>query len=166
MKLNKKTLTLLGSLISLIIITILGAGTFPTQNNELRVLEVVDGDTFKTVVNGQKETIRILGINTPEVASGVTKEQCYGPEASAKSKNVLSGKVIRLEADETQTNRDKYDRLLRYVYLEDGTDYGKLLVSEGFAKEYTFKKAYAHQQEYKMAQFEAQQKSLGLWKCP
>src|SRR5579862_2677792 len=82
----------------------------------------VDGDTIAVNMNGAVETIRFIGVDTPETHKPNTPVQCYGPDAAAYTKARISqfGKV-RLQADSRDTNRDRYGRLLRYVYLPDGT---------------------------------------------
>lgn len=145
------------------------------------VVKVVDGDTI-TVQKGiddisLKQTIRLIGINTPETVDPRKKVECFGREASAKAKELLSGKMVRLEYDDTQDTRDKYGRGLAYVYinaLEDnssisanskGTEifFNKYMIASGFAYEYTYDKPYKYQKEFKEAQRNAEVKGLGLW---
>ncbi len=70
---------------------------------------------------------------------------------------------MTLEADPSQGERDKYARLLRYVYLPDGTSFNKIMISEGYAYEYTYNTPYKYQTEYKIAQKAAQNAKTGLW---
>lgn len=127
------------------------------------VTKVVDGDTIDVNIEGKIERLRLIGIDTPETVDPRKPVQCFGREASNKAKELLEGKKVRLESDETQDNRDKYDRLLRYVYLEDGTSYNKLIIMEGYAHEYTYNIPYKYQSEYKQAQKEAEVAQRGLW---
>jgi len=92
----------------------------------------VDGDTIAVNMNGSVETIRFIGVDTPETHKPNTPVQCYGPEAAAYTKQQISkfGKV-RLQADPLDTNRDVYGRLLRYVYLPDGTLLDEQLIKTG-----------------------------------
>lgn len=86
-----------------------------------------------------------------------------------QSERTLSGTVVRLESDPTQDTVDKYGRLLRYVYLQDGTDYGMKMIEEGFAYEYTYETPYKYQTQYKKAQANASRLQKGLWNpaaCP
>ncbi|MEK6881792.1 MAG: thermonuclease family protein, partial [Nanoarchaeota archaeon] len=110
------------------------------NNNKFKVSKVVDGDTIEVLVGDQKESIRFIGINTPETVDPRRPVECFGKEASNENKRLLEGKEVILEKDITE--RDKYQRLLRYVYLplSDGTllfvnDY---LVRQGFASVYTY----------------------------
>lgn len=133
------------------------------------VTQVIDGDTIQVVIDNKKETIRLIGIDSPETVDPRKPVQCFGKEASAKAKSILSGKSVRLESDPTQGERDKYQRLLRYVFLEDGTNFNKLMISEGYAHEYTYNIPYKYQSEFKQAQKEAEENKRGLWAdnaCP
>lgn len=133
-----------------------------TPSQGYKVTEVVDGDTIKVSINGSVETLRIIGLDTPETLDPRKPVQCFGKEASNKAKAFLTGKTVTLEADSTQGERDKYGRLLRYVFL-DGVDYGKMLISEGYAHEYTYKLPYKYQTAYKAAQASAEANKLGFW---
>lgn len=140
-----------------------------TQSGLYTVSSVIDGDTIQVIIDNKKETLRLIGIDTPETVDPRKPVQCFGKEASAKAKSLLSGKSVRLEADPTQGERDKYQRLLRYVFLEDGTNFNKLMISEGYAHEYTYNTPYKYQSEFKMAQKEAEASKVGLWAdnaCP
>ena len=95
------------------------------------VTRVVDGDTIEVrMPDGELERVRLLLVDTPEVFGGV---ECYGREASAFVRGLLpAGAVIRLERD--VTNRDSFGRLLRYLYLPDGTMLNERLVEGGYAE--------------------------------
>lgn len=127
------------------------------------VYKVVDGDTIKVFDGHSTNTVRLLGINTPEVKSGVTKEQCYGPEASAYSKSILTHKFVRLETDISQPDRDKYNRLLRYVYLPDGTFINDILVKEGYARVFD-KYPASKTPELTISQNLAKVHAAGMWR--
>lgn len=141
--------------------------TIPTQVSDLSfylVVRVVDGDTIQVDINGTKETVRLIGVDTPEVVDPRKPVQCFGRQASEFTKQNLTGKKVRLESDPTQSDRDKYHRLLRYVYLEDGTLFNKLLIEQGFAHEYTYQSnPYKFQLEFKNAEKEARENKKGLW---
>lgn len=137
--------------------------TASISNNTYRVVNVVDGDTIDVVINGKEERLRLIGIDTPETKDPRVGVECFGKEASEKTKQLLLGKYISLEADETQSDRDRYGRLLRYVFLEDGTNFNELMIQEGYANEYTYDSAYKYQQEFKNAEINARQEKKGLW---
>jgi micrococcal nuclease len=136
----------------------------PIKSELCEVVNVVDGDTIKVNINGATETLRLIGIDTPETVDPRKPVQCFGKEASNKAKEILTGKKVRLEADSTQDERDKYNRLLRYVYLEDGTFFNKLMIEEGYAHEYTYQSnPYKYQTEFKEAEKNARESKKGLW---
>ena len=124
------------------------------------VIRVVDGDTVKARVDGREESIRIIGINSPE---STTSTECFGAEASAKAKEFLEGKWIQLEKDESQSDRDKYGRLLRYIWFDEGTDFGRRMIEEGYAHEYTYDIPYNKQAQYKETEESSKNASRGLW---
>lgn len=128
-----------------------------------QVLKVVDGDTVAVQIDGKQEVLRLIGINTPETVDPRKPVQCFGTEASAKAKEILTGKQVSLEADDSQSDRDKYGRLLRYIYLEDGTNFNKLMIDEGYAYEYTYGTPYKYQADFKDAQQKAKESKKGLW---
>ncbi len=128
-----------------------------------RVVKVVDGDTIDVLINNKVERLRLIGINTPETVDSRKLVECFGKEASDKAKSLLSGKQVSLKNDSSQSDRDKYGRLLRYVFLEDGTNFNLLMIKEGYAYEYTYRVPYQYQLEFKQAQQEAMSKKFGLW---
>lgn len=137
--------------------------TLKMQGNLVKVEKVIDGDTIQVLVNGKMETIRLIGIDTPETVDSRKPVQCFGKEASAKAKEILAGKDVSLESDLTQGDKDKYGRLLRFVFLENGTSFNKMMIREGYAHEYTYSVPYKYQLEYKQAEKEARDNDLGLW---
>ena len=129
------------------------------------VVEVVDGDTIKAIVFGKVETIRLIGIDTPETVHPSEAVECFGPNASQAAR-VLRGRLVMLEADPSQGDRDRYGRLLRYVFL-DGRNFNRYLIAEGFAHEYTYDGPYRHQAEFKAAERQSRATGKGLWSsCP
>ena len=132
----------------------------PKEGVFYQVAGITDGDTLKIKIGNKTEKVRLIGIDTPETQK---QKQCYGKEASSKMQSLAQSKKVRLEADTSQDERDKYGRLLRYVFLEDGTDVGRTLVSEGYAHEYTYNKPYKYTGEYKLAESDAKLRSLGFW---
>ena len=127
------------------------------------VVKVVDGDTIDVSINGKVERVRLIGINTPETVDPRKPVECFGVEASNKAKSLLTGKKVVLEDDASQGERDKYGRLLRYVFLEDGTNFNLLMIRDGYAYEYTYNLPYKYQAEFKKAQKEAEVNRGGLW---
>lgn len=117
-------------LIFTVLIIISGCVTSSTPSGiEAEVLDVVDGDTVKTTLG----TVRVLGINTPELS------ECNGYEAKIRVEDLLKGKEkIYLENDSLADDTDRYGRLLRYIILPDGRDMGLILVEEGWANSFRY----------------------------
>ncbi len=125
------------------------------------VSHAIDGDTLE-LADGRR--VRYLGMDTPETVHPKKPVQCYGPEASAYNHSLVDSRVVRLVRDVEDT--DKYGRLLRYIYLEDGTFVNLALVSQGYARVYTWPPNIAHTKEFIAAQTRAQADHQGLWsKC-
>lgn len=127
------------------------------------VVRVVDGDTLTLNISGKTETLRLIGMDTPETVDPRKPVQCFAKEASDKAKATLTGKSVKIEADPSQGERDKYNRLLRYIFLEDGTSFNKMMIEEGYAHEYTYNSPYKYQSEYKEAETKARENKKGLW---
>jgi len=123
----------------------------------------IDGDTIAVNMNGEAETIRFIGVDTPETHKPNTPVQCYGELAAANTKSLIIkfGKV-RLQADPLDTNRDVYGRLLRYVYLPDGTLLDEKIIQNGYGFAYLgfpFEKA----DQFAADEKTAQATHIGLW---
>jgi len=145
--------------------SVLGETVNPTINpfELVEVVTIVDGDTIKVKLNNKTETVRLIGIDTPEVVDPRKEVQCFGKEASSKAKELLSGHKVKLEDDPTQGERDKYKRLLRYVFREDGLIFNDWMIRNGYAHEYTYDLPYKYQTQFKEAEKYARENNLGLW---
>ncbi len=140
--------------------------TLPTNTSDpslFLVTRVVDGDTIVVQINGAQEKIRLIGINTPETVDPRRPVECFGKEASAFTKSLLTNQQVRLESDPSQDNRDKYGRLLRYVFLTDGTLINEKIIAGGYGYEYTHHVPYRHQTEFKKTEQTARTQEKGLW---
>lgn len=132
-----------------------------SQLSELvKVVRVVDGDTINVEINGKTEPVRYIGIDTPETVDPRKPVQCFGIEASKKNKELVEGKMVRLEKD--ITDRDKYNRLLRYVWVDD-VFVNLILVTQGFAKSYSYPPDVEYQDLFVIAEKKAREDKLGLW---
>ena len=130
----------------------------------LAVVKVQDGDTFVVDINGQQETVRMIGLDTPETKDPRKPVQCFGRAASNWTKDHLTGRRVKLESDPTQGERDRYDRLLAYVWRDDGLFINQTLIAEGYAHEYTYQsKPYKFQADFQAAERTARSESKGLW---
>ena len=131
------------------------------DNNLVKVTRVIDGDTIE-IEGGEK--VRYIGIDTPETVDPRKPVQCFSVEASKKNKELVEGKNVRLEKD--ITDKDKYGRLLRYVYI-DNIFINLELVKQGFAFSYTYPPDIKYQAEILAAEAEAREANRGLWAaCP
>ena len=169
-----KRLRLLGAIALLVLAAYLADARFPAKietpeiNGYYKVMQVFDGDTISILQNGKRVSVRLIGIDSPEVNTPYTRAECFGAEASRGAHTLLDNKMIRIETDPTQNMYDAYNRLLAYIYVPTDTSPGGILanqylVEQGFAREYTFKDPYTHQTDFVAAQMTAQQQKKGLW---
>jgi micrococcal nuclease len=121
------------------------------------VTRTIDGDTIK-LDTGQ--SVRYIGIDTPETVDPRKPVQCYGKEASERNKQLVEGKTVILEKDISET--DRYGRLLRYVWIDD-TLVNEQLVREGYAHSSTYPPDIKYQDRFNMAEKLARTEKLGLW---
>ncbi|MBV9255273.1 MAG: thermonuclease family protein, partial [Actinobacteria bacterium] len=121
------------------------------------------GDTIHVHINGGDEKVRFIGINTPETHGPGGLKECFGQEAAVRMAQLIPvGTKVDLVGDKDQ--RDKYGRLLAYVYRESDHLFLNLaMVQQGFAEAYTFPPNTAHESEFVAAQAAARDKNLGLW---
>jgi micrococcal nuclease len=127
------------------------------------VERVVDGDTIIVHVGGRRERVRFIGMDTPESVKPNTPVQCFAIAASNRTKQLLpAGTAVRLVGDVEQ--RDKYKRLLAYVYrARDNLFVNLSLVRDGYAQPYTFPPNVAHTNEFVAAAADARNAGRGLW---
>lgn len=129
-----------------------------------KVLRVVDGDTIHINYNGKDEKIRFIGLDTPETKDPRKPIQCFGREATAKMIEFAENKNVRLEFDKTQGERDKYGRILAFVYSEDNKNLAYEMIRQGYGNEYTYNSnPYKYQNEFKEAARKAREENKGLW---
>lgn len=133
-------------------------------NQELyKVVSVVDGDTFKIIYNQKEEKVRLIGIDTPEsVHADKSKNTKYGKIASEYVKELLKSQNVKLEFD--VSSKDKYGRLLAYVYLENGEMLNEKLLKEGYAQMATYPPNVKYVENFKKMQKQARENKVGFWK--
>jgi len=127
------------------------------------VLYIIDGDSIAISVNGEKQEVRLIGIDAPELYGKNGTTQCFAREATDRMKTLVAEQTVTLTSDPTQDDRDTYKRLLRYVTLPDGTNINEQLLTDGFAREYTHIKPYQYQEEFKNLETDARAQNRGLW---
>ncbi len=136
-----------------------GAGGSAGQSQaQVFVQRVIDGDT---VVLSNGERVRYIGMDTPELYHPRKPVQFYAREAMEFNRRLVEGKRVRLEFD--LERRDKYGRLLAYVYLPDGTFVNAELVRQGYAQLLTFPPNVKHVDLFRKLQTEAREANRGLW---
>jgi micrococcal nuclease len=127
------------------------------------VVRVVDGDTLVVEVDGAEERVRLIGIDTPESVKRGSPVECFGKEASRHTAELLpEGTPIRLVLDVEP--RDRYERLLAYVYrASDGLFVNLALAADGYAGLMTYPPNVAHVDELRRAVADARAAGVGLW---
>ncbi len=125
--------------------------------NLFTVQRVIDGDTIE-LSTGQ--TVRYIGMDTPETKHPTKGQECFGREASERNRQLVEGKSVRLEKDVSEV--DRYGRLLRYVWMGDQL-VNQLLVAEGYAFARSFPPDITKQAELFQAEQTARSQNLGLW---
>jgi micrococcal nuclease len=125
------------------------------------VTEVVDGDTIRIQQNGTEESVRLLLVDTPETNHPSLPVQPFGKEASEFAERQLEGEEVKVEYDGPK--RDKYDRLLAYIWV-DGELFNQQLLEEGLARyAYEYDPPYEYTDRLKEAEAEARGKGIGVW---
>ncbi|MBP7859514.1 thermonuclease family protein [Patescibacteria group bacterium] len=124
-----------------------------TTKKEYTVTKVIDGDT---VVIETGEHIRLIGIDAPEIS----KKECYSEESKKYLSELLENKKVKLEKDISE--KDKYGRLLRYIYLED-VFVNERLVEKGFAKAVIYKPDIKHSNLFEISENVSQNNKMGMW---
>ena len=147
----------------LLLVALLGAPPTLVHASSLAealVVRVVDGDTIHVRVDGHLEKVRYIGVNTPEVHHPSKGEEPGGREAHAVNRRLVEGKRVRLELD--VQSRDRYGRLLAYVWIGD-TMINAELVRLGYAQVMTVPPNVRHQALFLKLQRDARQSGRGLW---
>jgi len=121
---------------------------------------VIDGDTIAVEKNGKKEKVRLIGVDTPETVHPSKPVEYFGKEASEFTRKKVEGKRVRLEYD--WQSRDKYGRLLAYVYIEDGTFLNAEIIRQGYGFAYT-RYPFKYLEDFREYEREARGNNRGLW---
>ncbi|GAA3519384.1 thermonuclease family protein [Nocardioides daeguensis] len=135
------------------------------KTTQVRVTAVVDGDTIRVETRGGRQLgrVRLLGIDAPEVAHPPEPAECYADQATDLLEELAPvGSTVELVTDTAQPNRDRYDRLVRYVD-HDGLDVARELLAGGAARRYEADQALAREESYSATADDAQGTERGLW---
>ncbi|MFW6074834.1 MAG: thermonuclease family protein [Chloroflexota bacterium] len=133
---------------------------------EVEVIRVIDGDTIEVLYNGRAESVRLIGIDTPETVHPSQPVQCYGPEASQFTLDMIARANFRVILERDVSERDQFGRLLRYVWLphSDGLRFlNEELVGQGYAMVTTYPPDVAYTNLFLERQRAARNNGLGLW---
>jgi len=133
----------------------------PAGRTAAEVVRVVDGDTILVTIAGEEFRVRYIGINSPELGHDGAADDPFAQEAAAANRALVEGQTVYLEKDVSET--DRHGRLLRYVFLEDGTFVNATLVRSGLAWAREYPPDLARQDELMVALDEAGAASRGLW---
>jgi len=170
--LRKLATLLIASLLYLGLKSILPSAEVSANNGVYYVQRVIDGDTLKL---SSGERVRLIGVDTPEVHysnklladskrnhQDIRTIQGLGRKASIFTKGLCLHKKVRLEFDVEK--RDRYNRLLAYVYLDDGTFVNAVILKEGYGQVMTIPPNVKHADYFSKLQKEARENKKGLWK--
>lgn len=147
------------SYLSLLVIPLLLSGIVFAQDFYL-CTRVIDGDTIVVEMDGKHEKVRLIGVDMPETVHPSKPVEYFGKEASEFTKNMVEGKQVRLEYD--WQKRDKYGRLLAYVFLIDGTFVNAEIIKQGYGHTYT-RFFFKYLDEFRKHEREARENNRGLW---
>ncbi len=124
------------------------------------VTQVVDGDTLHVrLANGKSERVRLIGIDAAE------RGACFAAPAAERARQLALSQPVVLRGDRTQATRDRYGRLLAYVWIPGGRDLGYQLVAGGFAKVYVYRDPFQRLGAYRTAESRAKSAPAGSWKA-
>lgn len=171
---RRRAILLLSPVLALVlVVTATGRGASTTafsgdaEPGAAVVERAVDGDTLRVRIGGKAESVRLIGIDTPESVRPGTPVECFAKEAAARLRALVpAGTRVRLERDVEA--RDRYGRLLAYVFRRrDGLFVNLALAREGYAQVATHPPNVAHTADFVTAATEAREAGLGLWtRCP
>lgn len=144
----------------------------PSTVQQARVIRVVDGNTLKVrltggVAGGATVNVRLIGIDTPATRKPGTRVECGGLEATARMKQLAfingRGRTVDLTSDPTQDASDRFGRRLSYVSSRAGLDFGRAMISSGWAKTYVYERDFQRLASYRKAQAAAKAARRGVW---
>lgn len=129
--------------------------------SDYTVVQTIDGDTIKVKMGDKTETVRLIGVDTPETHDPRKAVQCFGQKAADYTRQQLLHKQVRLESDPNDSDRDKYKRLLRYVYVGN-TLHNQDLIAQGYAFAYVVF-PFTKMDDFRKSEQQARDANRGLW---
>lgn len=168
---NKRTYSIILLILSVLILIGQRYGWFGqiqkaaevNQPGLYHVVEFLDGDTIVVEMSGSRETLRFIGVDTPETHDPRKAVQCFGQAAANFTKDLIGKNKVRLASDQLSTNRDRYNRLLRYVYLPDGKLVNAEIIQRGYGFAY-LGFPFTKSEQFRKYEVEARKAERGLWK--
>ena len=134
--------------------------SFAQPQEFVRVTRVVDGDT---IILESGERVRLLGVNAPEVNNPKKSIEAFGKEATEFTRRMVEGKLVRIEADQPASKKDKHSRILAYVFLQDGTHVNAEIIRQGYGFAESSWPPLKYEYEFRRLEQEAREKRRGLW---
>jgi micrococcal nuclease len=138
---------------------VLRSGDSKPSTQSALVASVVDGDTIVVRIDGRRERVRVLGIDTPEAGA------CLAANATAETSRLTRGRSVELEEDESQPERDRFGRRLAYVELPDGRDLGFQLVAAGLARAFVVGEPFERLETYRRGEILGRRQPQSIWRC-
>ncbi len=137
--------------------------TPPQVREPARLIRVIDGDTLEVAFKGQSERVRLIGVDSPETNKGPL---CYGAEATEKARELLGASDGKVMLEKDVSERDRYGRLLRYVWLPgqgEPTMLNLEMAKQGYARAAAYPPDVKHQRHFEEVEKLARAQNLGLW---
>ena len=170
---DRMVLALVAAVIGVVLLALTGcddgapeAPASPAAQATSRVVGVADGDTAFIEIDGRRETVRLVGIDAPESVGPYRESGCLGAEATARLRELLPfGSQVRVATDPAQDPRDRFDRLLGYVFREgEETSVNERMVAEGMAWVFVYREdPFSEQDAFRRAEKAAREGRLGVW---
>ena len=148
--------------VALAVLTRLAGAPVLAQTGPAQVDRVIDGDTISVRLDGDRDTVRVTGVDTPETTHPTRGVESYGPEAADDTTARLTGATVRLDLDPAGDQQDAAGRMLRYVMLSTGEHRNATRIREGYARA-TGTFPYARQRECLQLEAQARQAGPGHW---
>ena len=146
-----------------LVLALAGCATVEGESRSGTVIRVVDGDTLKVRVDGRVETVRLLGIDTPESKRPGAPVECGSRKAASALARLVARRAVVLAGDSSQDEVDRFGRVLAYVEL-GGDDVGEAMVASGWAKPYAYRGApFARVGAYRAASRAARGRGAGVF---
>jgi endonuclease YncB( thermonuclease family) len=141
------------------------ASTEPGRSTRARIEEVVDGDTLHVLTaGGERRSVRLIGIDTPETKKPNSPVECGGEAASSHLRRLAPpGRRVTLVTDPTQDAVDRYGRLLAYVGTGGRTTLQERQLAAGHAKVYVFERPFQRLRRFRAAERRARKAARGAW---